>query len=66
VRADGLSVSWAPWAVSCAKLTDSLSARTDYLVVGENPGSKLARAQQLGTPQLDEAAFIELLSQSRC
>ncbi|HMZ70081.1 MAG TPA: NAD-dependent DNA ligase LigA [Pseudomonadales bacterium] len=49
-----------------AKLTDSLSARTDYLVVGENPGSKLARAQQLGTPQLDEAAFIELLSQSRC
>lgn len=47
-----------------AKLTDSLSARTDYLLVGENPGSKLERARKLGTPLLDEAAFIDLLNQS--
>ncbi len=37
------------------KVTDSVSRRTRFLVVGENPGSKLRRAQQLGIPTLQEA-----------
>jgi DNA ligase (NAD+) len=37
------------------KVTGSVSAKTDYLVIGENPGgSKFRRAQQLGTPMLGE------------
>ncbi len=39
----------------------SVSARTDYLVAGEKAGSKLAKAESLGVPVLDEAAFRELL-----
>lgn len=39
----------------------SVSRRTDYVVVGENPGSKARRAGELGVPTLDEAAFLALL-----
>ena len=44
-----------------AKVTESVSGRTDYVVAGEGPGSKLARAQKLGVAVLDEAALRELL-----
>jgi DNA ligase (NAD+) len=40
----------------------SVSTKTDYVVAGESAGSKLARAQGLGVPVLDEAGFRELLS----
>ena len=43
-----------------ATVSDSVSARTSYLVVGRDPGSKLDRARQLGVPRLDEAAFLRL------
>jgi DNA ligase (NAD+) len=43
------------------KVTNSLSSRTDYLVVGENPGSKLEKATKHGVATLDEAAFMALL-----
>jgi DNA ligase (NAD+) len=43
------------------KAAGSVSRKTDYLVAGENAGSKLARAQELGVPVLDEAAFVALL-----
>ena len=39
----------------------SVSRKTDYLVAGENAGSKLAKAQELGVPVLDEDAFRKLL-----
>ncbi|HVS06891.1 MAG TPA: NAD-dependent DNA ligase LigA [Candidatus Dormibacteraeota bacterium] len=39
----------------------SVSKKTDYLVVGADPGSKLEKAQRLKIPILDEAAFLELL-----
>jgi DNA ligase (NAD+) len=38
-----------------------VSKKTDYLVVGSDPGSKLERAQRLKVPILDEAAFLALL-----
>jgi hypothetical protein len=37
-----------------------VSGNTDYLVVGEDPGSKLDRARELGIPELDEAGLREL------
>jgi DNA ligase (NAD+) len=42
------------------KVTDSVSKKTSYLVLGENPGSKLAKAQTLGVPILDEASLRKL------
>lgn len=44
-----------------AKLLSSVSANLDVLVVGEKPGSKLKKANELGVQVLDEAAFAELL-----
>ena len=40
----------------------SVSKKLDILVVGENPGSKLEKAQSLGITVLDEAAFLNLLA----
>jgi DNA ligase (NAD+) len=45
------------------KVASSVSKKTSYVVVGENPGSKLAKAEQLGSTILDEAAFRKLLEE---
>ena len=38
-----------------------ISAKVDYVVAGEDPGSKLAKAKELGVPVLTEARFMEML-----
>jgi DNA ligase (NAD+) len=42
------------------KVTGSVSGSTSYLVIGENPGAKLARAEQLGIPTLTEQELRDL------
>jgi len=44
-----------------ATVTGSVSAKTDYLLVGESPGSKLDAARKHGVEILDEAAMLKLL-----
>lgn len=44
-----------------ASVSSSVSKNTDYVVVGENPGSKAIKAQQLGVESLDETQFKEML-----
>lgn len=43
------------------RVTSSVSKKTAYVVVGANPGSKLARAEALDIPILDEAKLLKLL-----
>ena len=46
------------------KAASAVSKKTDYLLVGTDPGSKLAKALELGVPVIDEAKFKELLAGS--
>jgi DNA ligase (NAD+) len=40
-----------------SRVTDTVSRKTDYLVVGESPGAKFDEARRLGVTALDERAF---------
>ena len=48
-----------------AKVAGSVSKKTDYVVVGEEPGSKADKAAELGIVMLDEKAFLKLLAAGR-
>ena len=45
------------------RTSDSVTRKTDYLIVGESPGSKLRKAEQYGTKLLNEEEFLDLLRQ---
>ncbi len=45
-----------------AKVAGSVSAKTDYVVVGEEPGSKADKAKDLGVPILSEKEFLKLIA----
>jgi DNA ligase (NAD+) len=47
------------------RVTGSVSGNTDYLVAGESPGSKLEKAQELGTRVIDEAGLRRLAEDRR-
>jgi len=46
------------------RVTGSVSKKTDYVVVGEDPGAKADDARRLGVPVLDEDAFLKLVGRS--
>ena len=62
---EGMSRDEAGEAVRQAggKVTSSVSKKTDFVVAGENAGSKYDKAVELGVPILDVAAFQTLLTQ---
>ncbi|MBE7162853.1 MAG: NAD-dependent DNA ligase LigA, partial [Williamsia herbipolensis] len=45
------------------KASGSVSKKTDYVVVGDSPGTKAEKAEQLGVPILDEEGFTRLLAE---
>ncbi|MEW6047215.1 MAG: NAD-dependent DNA ligase LigA [Bacillota bacterium] len=47
-----------------AQVSGSVSSKTDFLVVGESPGSKLDKARELGVPVLDEPTFYRMLEEA--
>ena len=47
------------------KVTDSVSKKTDFLVVGEEAGSKLTKAESLGVATLSEGELLEMLASNR-
>ena len=42
-------------------VSSAISSKTDYLVVGEKPGSKLKKAEELGVEVLEEQQMLELV-----
>ena len=45
-----------------ATVANSVTHKTDYLICGDEPGSKLARARELGIPVLMEQEFLKMIS----
>jgi DNA ligase (NAD+) len=47
------------------KVSGSVSRNTDYVVAGDQAGSKLAQAKKLGVPVMDEAELMVLINKKR-
>jgi DNA ligase (NAD+) len=47
------------------KVSSSVSSKTDFVVAGEDPGSKYDKAKEFGVRILDEKAFLKMVSQSK-
>jgi len=64
---EGLSRSEAEQAVKAAggRAVSSVSKKTDFVVVGESPGSKANKARQLGIETIDEAEFLRRLERTK-
>ena len=60
-RAEAEEMIWAEGG----KAASSVSRKTDFVVVGENPGSKAEKAKQLGVKVISEKEFIQLLQDNR-
>jgi DNA ligase (NAD+) len=60
---EGLSRDEAAAAAKAAgaRVASNVSKKTDFVVVGENPGTKAARAEELGIETIDERAFRKRL-----
>ena len=58
----GRSEAKAALLLKGAKVAGSVSKKTDYVVVGADPGSKASKANELGVEVLDENAFLKLIS----
>jgi DNA ligase (NAD+) len=43
-------------------ISESVSKKTDYVVAGENPGSKLNKAKEMGLKIIDEQGFLSIIS----
>jgi len=44
------------------RVSNSISSKTDYLILGESPGSKLSKAKELGITILHEKEFLDILN----
>ena len=60
-NAESTSSFYLPLRKAGAAVTDSVSKKTDYLVVGEDAGSKLDKARALGVKTLSEQEFLKML-----
>jgi DNA ligase (NAD+) len=63
---EGLSRDEAAAAAEAAgaRVASSVSKKTDFVVVGESPGTKAARAEELGIETIDERAFLRRLGRT--
>ena len=48
-----------------AKISSSVSKKTDLLVIGKNPGSKLKKARELGVKVMSEKEWLKILDDLR-
>ena len=51
--------------LSGAQISESVSRQTNYLVVGQNPGSKLEKARQLGVKIIQEKDFLKMIQKEK-
>jgi len=47
-----------------ADVSESVSKKTDFVVVGENPGSKYEKAKELGVKTIEEKQFLKMITEN--